>query len=191
LGWRQRRDQITNRARSGLAPGKGDVIRYPHRSGRTPIGVNLRETNEHFSPERGPDLSPSLLRYATARPRLGASIVGQLGRDVGLAESGLPRVKRDALLTPRAPGRGMAGTRLWLTLEGRCLQRPRAAGSPSSIFRVYSRLAGIRLGRSLVPTRSLALRSLARPAHPHPWSNSPRNFSRLFACFAGQIAEGV
>ena len=43
-----------------------------------------------------------LLRYATASPRLAASIVGQLGRDVGLAESGLPRVKRDALLTLRA-----------------------------------------------------------------------------------------
>jgi hypothetical protein len=42
-----------------------------------------------------------LLRYATARPRLAASIAGQLGRDVGLAESGSPRVKRDALLTPR------------------------------------------------------------------------------------------
>ena len=27
-----------------------------------------------------------LLRYATARPRLAASIVGRLGRDVGLAE---------------------------------------------------------------------------------------------------------
>jgi hypothetical protein len=74
---------------------------------------------------------------------------------------------------------------------GALLATPKSAGSPSSIFRVYSRLAGIRLGRSLVPTRSLALRSLARPAHPHPWSNSPRNFSRLFACFAGQIAEGV
>jgi hypothetical protein len=44
-----------------------------------------------------------LLRYATARPRLAASIVGQLGRDVGLAESGLPRVKRDALLTGACP----------------------------------------------------------------------------------------
>jgi hypothetical protein len=43
---------------------------------------------------------PPSLRYATARPRLAASIVGQLGRDVGLAESGLLRVKRDALLTP-------------------------------------------------------------------------------------------
>jgi hypothetical protein len=32
---------------------------------------------------------PGLLRYATARPRLAAGIVGQLGRDVGLVESGL------------------------------------------------------------------------------------------------------
>jgi hypothetical protein len=34
-----------------------------------------------------------LLHYAMARPRLAASIVGQLGRDVGLAESGLLRAK--------------------------------------------------------------------------------------------------
>jgi hypothetical protein len=65
---------------------------------------------------------PPSLRYGA--PRLAASIVGQLGRDVGLAESGLPRVKRDALLTPRAlpgqPGREQS-LELSLTTEDRFL----------------------------------------------------------------------